>query len=85
MAISLEDIIIHKRREIAEARDVTSLEALKEQAAGVAPARNFFGAVANGRGPGGINVIAEVKAKSPSALRVSLYSTKMLAPWRFHA
>ena len=67
MAISLEDIIIHKRREIAEARDVTSLEALKEQASGVPPARNFFGAVANGRGPGGINVIAEVKAKSPSA------------------
>ena len=67
MTISLDEIIIHKRREIAEAREATSLESLREQTAEVAPARNFFGAVANGRGPGGINVIAEVKAKSPSA------------------
>ncbi|MCH2132832.1 MAG: indole-3-glycerol phosphate synthase TrpC [Phycisphaerales bacterium] len=67
MPPTLADIIEHKRREVAEAKQHTPLEALQDTVAGVPPARNFFGAVANGRGPGGINVIAEVKAKSPSA------------------
>ncbi|MDG2422793.1 MAG: indole-3-glycerol phosphate synthase TrpC [Phycisphaerales bacterium] len=67
MPPTLEEIVQHKRREVAEAKESTSLEALRESVASASPARNFFGAVANGRGPGGINVIAEVKAMSPSA------------------
>ncbi len=34
---------------------------------GTPPPRNFFAAVATGTGPGGVNVIAEVKKRSPSA------------------
>lgn len=67
MPPTLKEIIEHKRREVAEAQKDTPLEVLRERVASVPLARNFFGAVANGRGPGGINVIAEVKAKSPSA------------------
>lgn len=67
MSVTLEEIIRHKRREVDEAKQVTPLDAFRERIGNAPPARNFFGSVANGRGPGGFNVIAEVKERSPSA------------------
>ncbi len=43
------------------------LAILQERVADTPPPRNFFAAVSTGSGPGGINVIAEVKRQSPSA------------------
>ncbi len=43
------------------------MDELKARVADAPPPRNFFSAVATGLGPGGVNVIAEVKKRSPSA------------------
>ena len=67
MSVTLEEIIRHKRREVDEAMKATPIEAFRERIREAPPARNFFGSVANGRGPSGFNVIAEVKERSPSA------------------
>tara|TARA_B100001059_G_scaffold157246_1_gene156802 strand:+ start:21761 stop:22582 length:822 start_codon:yes stop_codon:yes gene_type:complete len=67
MSVTLEEIIRHKRREVDDAMKVTPLDVFRERIGEAPPARNFFGSVANGRGPSGFNVIAEVKERSPSA------------------
>jgi indole-3-glycerol phosphate synthase len=64
---TLARIIEHKRVEVAERRSRCPLDLLKERVTDASPPRNFFSAVATGRGPGGVNVIAEVKKCSPSA------------------
>ncbi|MCP4839226.1 MAG: indole-3-glycerol phosphate synthase TrpC [Planctomycetes bacterium] len=64
---TLAKIIEHKRVEVAEKRSQRSLDELKARVADAPPPRNFFSAVATGLGPGGVNVIAEVKKRSPSA------------------
>ncbi len=64
---TLQDIIAHKREEVVARRAACSLDELRKRVEDAPPARNFFSAVASGDGPGGINVIAEVKRRSPSA------------------
>jgi indole-3-glycerol phosphate synthase len=62
----LDNIISDKREEVKQRRSQTSLEQLRDQAAGKSRCRNFYKAVTK-RHPRGINVIAEVKKASPSA------------------
>lgn len=64
---TLRTIVEHKRAEVAVAKDACSLGELTDRIADVPPARNFFSAVSTSQGPGGVNVIAEVKRRSPSA------------------
>ncbi len=65
--ITLQTIVEHKRNEVASRQLECSLEQLQKEVADAPPPRNFFAAVSTGNGPGGINVIAEVKRQSPSA------------------
>lgn len=65
--ITLTHIVEHKRGEVAAARDARPLEQLQDEVKSQQPPRNFFAAVSTGNGPGGVNVIAEVKRQSPSA------------------
>ncbi|HCA38223.1 MAG: indole-3-glycerol phosphate synthase TrpC [Phycisphaerales bacterium] len=65
--ITLQTIVEHKRNEVASRQLECSLEHLQKKVADAPPPRNFFAAVSTGNGPGGINVIAEVKRQSPSA------------------
>jgi indole-3-glycerol phosphate synthase len=66
--ITLPRIVEHKRGEVAAARVACPLEQLQDDvAAQQQQPRNFFAAVSTGNGPGGVNVIAEVKRQSPSA------------------
>jgi indole-3-glycerol phosphate synthase len=62
----LDEIIEHKRTEVAERKRLTSIEQFEEQISSMPRCRNFYKAVTkpNVRG---INVIAEVKKASPSA------------------
>jgi indole-3-glycerol phosphate synthase len=62
----LDEIIEHKRAEVAELKKQTSIEQFEEQISSMPKCRNFYKAVTkpNVRG---INVIAEVKKASPSA------------------
>jgi indole-3-glycerol phosphate synthase len=62
----LDEIIQHKRHEVAERKQRVPVESLKEKIATVGRPRNFFGAV-TGKGPYRVNLIAEVKKASPSA------------------
>jgi indole-3-glycerol phosphate synthase len=66
MANILDEIIEHKRTEVAERKRHTSIEQFEEQISSMPRCRNFYKAVTkpNVRG---INVIAEVKKASPSA------------------
>jgi indole-3-glycerol phosphate synthase len=60
----LEDILTSRRVDVARAREKTPLAALEHEARAAKPAPDFFQAVtAEGR----ISLIAEMKAKSPSA------------------
>jgi indole-3-glycerol phosphate synthase len=66
MSTILEQIIATKQREIAERRQRTAVEQLKETIDTLGRPRNFFRAVTKkGRKP--LNLIAEVKKASPSA------------------
>jgi len=67
MPPKLKDIIAHKRVEVEAARSACPLDELKSRVADLPHPRNFFAAVSTGSGPGGVNVIAEVKRRSPSA------------------
>jgi indole-3-glycerol phosphate synthase len=64
MATILDEIVVSKRREVAEAKKRIPLEELENQAASAPPVRDFRAALA---GPGPIRLIAEVKKASPSA------------------
>lgn len=58
----LDEIVAHKREEVAAAKVAVPLEALKERLENVGPARDFRSAL---RAPG-ISLIAEIKRHSPS-------------------
>ena len=62
----LEQIIARKRVEVQQARDRTSLEAIKDRIEELGRPRNFFRAVVRDRSPRHFRIIAEVKRKSPS-------------------
>jgi indole-3-glycerol phosphate synthase len=63
----LKDILHRKHAEVARAKEVAPVEALKERIAELGRTRNFFQAVVDRRHPDVSHVIAEVKRKSPSA------------------
>ena len=65
--VTLQTIVQYKRDEVRACRVACPLEQLQKQVADTPPPRNFFAAVSTGNGPGGVNVIAEVKRQSPSA------------------
>jgi indole-3-glycerol phosphate synthase len=67
MPITLKTILDATRESIRERAGARPIEALKEVVASLEPPRNFFAAVSTGHGPGGVNVIAELKRQSPSA------------------
>jgi indole-3-glycerol phosphate synthase len=65
----LEKIVEDKKKELENLKQEFSLEKLKEKLEGLEPTRNFKEAISDppGRGAGsGINLIAEIKRKSPS-------------------
>ena len=63
----LDEIVQHKRREIAESKRRNSLEQLIQQAAQKPPAKDFLGAlVQTSRQRGWPALIAEIKRASPS-------------------
>ncbi|MFP4056590.1 MAG: indole-3-glycerol phosphate synthase TrpC [Candidatus Brocadiia bacterium] len=59
----LDEIVSHKRREVARAKSGRSLAELASEAAAAPAPRDFAGAL---RGPG-VALIAEIKRRSPSA------------------
>jgi indole-3-glycerol phosphate synthase len=63
----LQDIIAHKREEVAHLKASTSFEELEAQAMQAEPARNFFAAVTQHPDAFHVSVIAEIKRRSPSA------------------
>ncbi|MBI3997712.1 MAG: indole-3-glycerol phosphate synthase TrpC [Armatimonadetes bacterium] len=63
MTTVLDEIIAHKRQEVAASRSAVSLADLQARAAAAPPARDFAAAIA---GPP-VRIIAEVKRASPSA------------------
>jgi len=67
MTAVLDEIIAHKRVEVAKAQVNTPLETLKERVAGSPAPRNFFAALVDEHDRGRTRVIAEVKRMSPSA------------------
>jgi len=64
MASILEKIVVRKRKEVELARERVPNAALEGRLAAASGVRDFFGAVSR---PGGVNLIAEFKRKSPSA------------------
>ncbi len=66
-SITLEQIVEHKREEVAREKAATELSVLQDRIGELGRPRNFFGAVT--RRPKGMRtaVIAEVKRRSPSA------------------
>lgn len=66
MTALLDEIIAHKRVEVAKAEVATPLETLKLRVAQLEPPRNFFAAVVDEHDRSHTRVIAEVKRMSPS-------------------
>jgi len=67
MTAVLDEIIAHKRVEVAKAQAATPLETLKERVGALGAPRNFFAAVVDEHDRSHTRVIAEVKRMSPSA------------------
>ena len=67
MSDILQKILATKRREVADARALVSLEVLHERAASASPVRDFVGAIRARHAKGDVAVIAEIKRASPSA------------------
>lgn len=65
-AISLRDIVEHKRAEVDAAKSRTTLEQFKDQIAELGRPRNFFGAVVRHPSDKHTSIIAEIKRRSPS-------------------
>ncbi|MSR29972.1 MAG: indole-3-glycerol phosphate synthase TrpC [Gemmataceae bacterium] len=60
----LEKIVANKKEELAKAKELVPLTALKEQGSGKSPRPDFLKALASAKGMG---LIAEIKKASPSA------------------
>src|SRR2546423_299155 len=67
MSSILDEILEHKRAEVAERKARISLDSLKETIATLGRPRNFFQAVTKKPEKKPLNLIAEVKKASPSA------------------
>ncbi len=65
--VTLDQIVAHKRAEVAKKQAETPLEALKSRIEELGRPRNFFGAVTRHARGDHTAVIAEIKRKSPSA------------------
>ena len=63
----LDEIIEHKRSEVARSREETPLEQLQARVAELDRPRNLFAAVVDERDRASTRVIAEIKRRSPSA------------------
>jgi len=63
----LEEIIAHKREQVAAEQATTPLSELESQASDIEPPRDFFAAVVDHPRHKTMAVIAEVKRRSPSA------------------
>lgn len=78
--ITLEQIIAHKRLEVASAKAATPLEAMRERALATPDPRNFFAAVTR-PATGRTSIIAEIKRRSPSAGLIRReYDTHLFSP-----
>lgn len=66
MSTILDEILAHKRQEVAVRKNQVPLEELRRKISGLPKCRNFYQAVTK-KNPRGLNVIAEVKKASPSA------------------
>ena len=64
MSTILDDIIAHKRQEVAERRERVPIEQLQETIQTLGRPRNFFHAVTR-KGKKPLNLIAEVKRLRP--------------------
>lgn len=62
----LDTIIQHKRKELKTEQAQVSLATLKAKLPSLPPTRDFRGAIRNSCTPSAVNLIAEVKKKSPS-------------------
>ncbi len=79
MTTILDNIIETKREQVATARGLIPVDSLKEMIGRVDPPRDFLSAV-TAASPDGINLIAEIKRKSPSAgLIVPDFAPKTIA------
>ena len=67
MSDILQKILATKYREVANARQIVSLEAMRERAESAPPVRDFVGAIRARHAAGKVAVIAEIKRASPSA------------------
>lgn len=78
--ITLEQIIAHKRLEVASAKAAAPLEVMRERAAATPDPRNFFAAVTR-PATGRTSIIAEIKRRSPSAGLIRReYDTHLFSP-----
>ncbi len=65
-AITLRDIVEHKRAEVDAAKSRATIEQFTEQIAELGRPRNFFSAVVRHPSDGHTSIIAEIKRRSPS-------------------
>ncbi len=64
---TLQEIVAHKREEVARAKEQTSFAELEAMALQTEEPRNFFSAVTRHPNPLHVSVIAEIKRRSPTA------------------
>jgi len=64
---TLDEIVAHKRDEVARAKERVPMAELEERIAELGRPRNFFQALVSQESPTSTSIIAEIKRKSPSA------------------
>ena len=86
MANILQEILISKIREVAAAKAVQPLAALRRQAEAAAPPRNFTCAIRDDIAAGSAAIIAEIKKASPSKgmLRENFDPAAIAASYALH-
>ena len=82
----LEEILAHKRAEVAAAKRQRPLAALEAAAAAAPPARDFAAALRSAYARHGIALIAEIKRMSPSAglIRSAFHPTRIARSCEAH-